>query len=78
VVVAGNTGVCGIIEPNGRISEQLAEHRRAFLAGTVSPCRRFTIYTRFGDWFAFLCILYSLVILIFRFRYLLPQHILRF
>jgi apolipoprotein N-acyltransferase len=78
VIVAGNTGVSGIIEPNGRVSAQLPEHERAFLAATVSPSKVKTFYTIFGDWFALLCVAYALLILILKFKYLLPQKILRF
>ncbi len=78
VIAAGNTGVSGIIEPNGRISARLAEHRRAFLVATVSPSRVMTFYTRFGDLFAIFCVLYALLVLILKFKYLLPQKILRF
>ena len=78
VVVSGNTGVSGIIEPNGRISGQMSQHRRAFLSGTVSPSRVITFYTKFGDWFALLCVFYALLVLVTKFKYLLPQNILRF
>jgi apolipoprotein N-acyltransferase len=78
VIVAGNTGVTGIVEPNGRISARLDEHRKAFLAATVSPSFYITFYTRFGDCFALLCVIYSVIILISKFKYLLKQNVLRF
>ncbi|MCK4342768.1 MAG: hypothetical protein KAY37_13705 [Phycisphaerae bacterium] len=62
---AVNTGISGFIDPNGRIySRVLAEDGRSFGPGVVGYDlehvyldRRTSLYGRFGDWFAGVCVL---------------------
>jgi apolipoprotein N-acyltransferase len=54
VVRAANTGVSAIIAPSGEISRTLPLYTRGFLAERVPLRARRTLYTRFGDWLAYL------------------------
>jgi apolipoprotein N-acyltransferase len=73
VVRCANTGVSCFIDPQGRIVDRVAETdgRDLFVQGilteTVIPSDYKTIYTRYGDWFVWLCMGMSLVLLLFAF-----------
>jgi len=56
VVRAANTGVSTIIEPSGRIREQLGLFERGHLVGRIPLRRGTTFYTRYGDVFAWACL----------------------
>ena len=66
VVRCANTGLSCFIEPNGRIISRVMDEEgrdifiTGFLTRDVSLGERPTIYTRFGDWFVYLCILISI------------------
>lgn len=66
VVRCANTGVSCFIDPHGRIVDRVKDTagRDLFVQGilteTVIPSDYKTIYTQYGDWFAWLCILSSL------------------
>jgi apolipoprotein N-acyltransferase len=55
LVRATNTGLTSIIDPLGREHDPLPIYQRATLVRTVQPLQLSTLYTRFGDWFAQLC-----------------------
>ncbi len=54
-VSATNTGVSAFIDPSGRVTCRLERGRVGILRGEVVPDSRGTIYTRFGDVFAWGC-----------------------
>jgi len=62
LVRCGNTGVSCFIDPHGRIVSRVKDTtgRDIFIRGTLTESitlmNTTTIYTRFGDWFAWLCI----------------------
>ncbi|MFH1368285.1 MAG: apolipoprotein N-acyltransferase [Elusimicrobiota bacterium] len=64
VVVSGNTGISGIVEPSGRISARAEPFIRTFICASVGPSRTATFYTRWGDVFAYLCILFCLTMIL--------------
>ena len=51
---AATTGISGIIDPYGRILAQSRIDTKTFLTGTVTPSKRLTFYSRFGDLFSVL------------------------
>ncbi len=58
LVRAASNGISTVVEPDGRIVERLAAGERGALRATVripagAPA---TLYTRLGDWFAWLCV----------------------
>ncbi len=58
LVRAASDGISTVVEPDGRIVERLAAGERGILRATVRlPAgAAATLYTRLGDWFAWLCI----------------------
>jgi len=66
---AANTGVSGIIEPNGKFSGNIGDYRRGFYIGEVPIVNDEieTIYVRFGYVFPYLVLLVTFTIFIFTF-----------
>ncbi len=62
LVRAANTGITAIIDRNGRITQRTGLFQEAYLNGVVRPGQGGTLYTRFGDLFAMLCLAASTVI----------------
>ena len=54
---ATNDGITAVIDPAGRIRGSLAPNTRAAYYAGFSYISTQTVYTRFGDWFAALCLL---------------------
>lgn len=61
-VQAANTGVSGIVDPRGRIIERSPIQREAVLFGTVELLDGQTVYTRYGDGFVHLSLLYLAIL----------------
>jgi apolipoprotein N-acyltransferase len=65
LIRSANTGVSCIIDPYGRIVDRLVNGTgqdifiRGVTVSSVVPMDSKTIYTRYGDWFAWLCIVCS-------------------
>lgn len=55
VLRAAGTGISAIIDPCGRTQCELGMFRRGVVSGEVSPRQDLTIYTRFGPYFAYAC-----------------------
>lgn len=70
VVRCGNTGISCFIDPCGRIVDRVKNQAgqdifvQGVLTRTILAMESKTIYTQYGDWFAWLCILASAVALI--------------
>ncbi|MBI1847424.1 MAG: apolipoprotein N-acyltransferase [Candidatus Rokubacteria bacterium] len=56
VVRAANTGISAAIDPAGRIRESLSLYERANLVARVGLRQGETLYTRFGDWLAYVAL----------------------
>ena len=54
LVRAAAAGISGYVDPAGR-PVALSSDREGVTFGVVSPRQELTFYTRYGDWFAFLC-----------------------
>lgn len=59
-----NTGVTASVDPNGRLVAQLPRKVRAALIAPYALSGVTTFYTRHGDWFAYLCAIISVVMLL--------------
>jgi len=59
-----NTGVTAAIDPYGRVVASIPRKIRASLLVPYGLSNEVTIYTRYGDWFAYLCAIISFVALI--------------
>jgi apolipoprotein N-acyltransferase len=64
VVRAANTGVSALIAPSGEIVSSLPLFVRGTLEGRVPLRSRQTLYTRFGDWLAYLAVAVSAAMLV--------------
>ena len=56
VVVAGNTGISGIISPGGAVKLRTKLFEKTYFIGKVTPSRYVTFYARYGDIFAQCCL----------------------
>src|SRR5664280_1089411 len=54
-----NAGITAAIDPAGRLRGTLPTNRRAAFYTGFTHIRELTVYTRFGDWFAALCALFT-------------------
>ena len=61
-----NTGVTASIDPYGRIVATVPRKIRTVLDAPYALANSTTFYTRYGDWFAYLCAIISLLALIVR------------
>jgi len=65
LVRSANSGMTGIIDPDGRIISLLEPFTSNYLVGDVPVyTERSTIYTAFGDWFAYTSIILAFVLII--------------
>lgn len=64
VVRAANTGVSAFIDNTGRITSSTEIFEQAYLKGTVTISDYKTFYTRFGDIFAYICIVITSLFLL--------------
>jgi apolipoprotein N-acyltransferase len=63
-----NSGVTAVIDPDGRVRQSIPRHRRSALVARYGYVEQQTFYTRFGDIFAWLCILVSAAACFFAFQ----------
>jgi len=78
VLRSTNTGVTGVINPIGQVTEQLPRHIRGSLAVGFAYENNLTFYTRHGDWLAWLCVAASLGALgwgLLRMRFTTPAQV---
>lgn len=68
IVRATNSGITASVDPYGRIFRPLPRDIRAAADLPYDFRTNKTIYTRFGDWFAWLCVLVSVILLASTFR----------
>lgn len=65
VVRSTNGGMTTTIDPNGRIRAMLPAFEEAYLVDSVPVYTdKVTMYTRFGDWFAYLALIVSALLII--------------
>jgi apolipoprotein N-acyltransferase len=68
IVRCANTGISGAIYPNGSVSETTPLFVEAVREYNIPIFAEKTFYTRYGDLFAFLCIVISFISIIFKIR----------
>lgn len=56
VVRAAATGISAIIDPHGRILDELGIFKQGIVSGRIQPMNIKTPYTRLGDYFAYICL----------------------
>lgn len=55
LVRAANTGISAFVRPDGSIAAQLAPFTEGVLIARLAPGQTQTLYSRWGDWFALVC-----------------------
>ena len=63
---AANNGISAIIDPDGRIVNSVPRNQRTFLEGHFGFETQMTVYSQYGDIFAWLCLLASAAALIWQ------------
>jgi apolipoprotein N-acyltransferase len=63
-----NTGVTASIDPDGRVVARAPRNLRTALDAPFGLLGDTTFYTRHGDWFAYGCVIISVIALVVRFR----------
>lgn len=61
VLRATNNGITVMIDPSGRVTERMAEYQETADTMYFNYRAGQTLYTRFGDWFAWLCLAVGLI-----------------
>ena len=62
IVRCANTGISGVINPTGMVQEKIPLGKKAILNANILPIQNLTFYTQYGEIFALLCILVSIII----------------
>jgi apolipoprotein N-acyltransferase len=68
VLVSTNSGLTVSIDPLGRVVKMATPDVRTVLVAPFSPLSETTIYTRYGDFFAWICVVISLLGILVRWR----------
>jgi len=55
ILRATNDGITAVIDPAGRLVQQLPPYQEAAILAQYSYEKGLTVYTRYGDWFVWLC-----------------------
>ena len=64
IVRATNNGVTTLVDPAGRVAERIPSFIEASARFSFTPISDVTPYAQFGDWFAWLCLVFAGVALI--------------
>jgi apolipoprotein N-acyltransferase len=68
LLVGTNSGTTAAIDPNGRIVAQVERNVRTTLSAPYAPLTDVTFYVRYGDMFAWTCVVISLLGIAVRWR----------
>jgi apolipoprotein N-acyltransferase len=63
LIRAANTGISGFIDSNGRILAKTPLFQKTFLAAKIKTDNTKTFYTTYGDLFAYVCIVSTILLL---------------
>jgi len=64
ILRATNTGVTAAVDPYGRVTAMLPRHIRSSIDVRFAYRDGLTFYTRHGDWFAWMCAVVTIVLLL--------------
>ena len=64
IVRCANTGISGVINPTGVVQQKIPLGKKAIITADIIPIQNLTFYTKYGELFAVLCVLVSLVMFI--------------
>jgi apolipoprotein N-acyltransferase len=63
ILRATNNGISAVVDPAGRITQQFESFVETVGRANYSYIKELTFYTRYGDWFAWLCLAFAAVAL---------------
>lgn len=63
VIRAANTGISGFIDSNGRILSKTGLFERVILTEEIKTDRKRSFYSKYGDLFTYVCIVFSIILL---------------
>jgi apolipoprotein N-acyltransferase len=69
ILLATNNGTTAAVDPFGRVVKQAPRNVRAALVVPYAPQNESTFYSRYGDVFAWVCVIISLLAVFARWRY---------
>jgi len=64
LIRVANSGISGYIDSKGRIINKTRLFERVFLIENIQGNEKITFYTKYGDIFAYICIVFSLIFII--------------
>ncbi len=64
IIRSANTGISGFIDSSGRILNTTDLFKKTFLVGEIKTDLSRTFYTKYGDIFSYLCIIFSVLLVI--------------
>jgi apolipoprotein N-acyltransferase len=68
LLIDTNSGTTAAIDPYGRIVTQAERNVRTALIAPYAPLNELTVYVRYGDFFAWTCVVISLLGVLVRWR----------
>ncbi|MGB9710365.1 MAG: apolipoprotein N-acyltransferase [Thermodesulfovibrio sp.] len=69
LIRAANSGISGFIDSKGRIINKTALFERTYLVEDIQGDEKLSFYTKYGDIFAYFCIVFSLIFVIGNVRF---------
>jgi apolipoprotein N-acyltransferase len=63
LIRAANTGISGFIDSNGRILSKTNFFHQAILTNDIKTDSTKSFYTKYGDLFSYLCMVFSILLL---------------
>lgn len=62
IVRCANTGISGVINPIGIVQQKIPLGKKSITIANIFPSQNLTFYTKYGEVFAILCVIISLII----------------
>ncbi len=64
LIRAANSGISGFIDSKGRIIDKTNLFERTYIVKNIQVNEKLSFYTKYGDIFAYLCVVFSLIFII--------------
>jgi apolipoprotein N-acyltransferase len=75
LLIDTNSGITAAVDPYGRIVARAERNVRTALVAPYSPVSEITVYARYGDVFAWICVVISILAVFLRWRIRAPTMI---
>jgi len=60
IVRCVNTGISGFIDPIGIVKHKIPLGEKSIIKAEILPAQKLTFYTKYGEIFAILCIIFTI------------------